>query len=550
MADYYTPGTPAIANTLARAETVAAELVTIQGAFNKIPEQVSLEQDRAAYALDTGVADAYLVAMPSTWTAYTEGASLRMKAVNANTGASTINVDGLGVKLIKRFNGDALSAADIPADSVLEFYFDGVNFQLAGGPATITNGVLGPASSTDNAVIRFNGTTGKSAQNSGVTIDDSNVCNGITKLGVGGTLTDGTLHVITSTGAGSVTAATQADDVVVENNGDAGVSILAPDADISRLVLGSPGDAIGAGLLWDYGAAGANKQLRLHTSTADGIIVFQTGNSAEVARFDANGTLFVGDNANANMTVGLTIEGGANDNQHFCLKNSDVQTEMTTGTRTQDVETDDFFTISKASTVSGGTLLQSIAENPASATRSLIIESYGGEAGTDDVTTSLGLIDIFAAEHDGAATGNAALVNAPAEANLLTIASWSGGAKVTRFLLKGDDGELHLGNATTVALDDEDDVMRTRELQSVMTSGRGIVPTAYDLPVYKHEKLHQLGLVGDKDAKGEFLIRVQPILGLLMGSIWQLYNMVKETEGRLVVAENTLAALPQEGPSV
>lgn len=34
--------------------------------------------------------------------------------------------------------------------------------------------VTGPASSTDNAIVRFNGTGGKTLQNSGVTIDDSN----------------------------------------------------------------------------------------------------------------------------------------------------------------------------------------------------------------------------------------------------------------------------------------------------------------------------------------------------------------------------------------
>ncbi|TIU70885.1 MAG: hypothetical protein E5W25_05805 [Mesorhizobium sp.] len=41
----------------------------------------------------------------------------------------------------------------------------------AGG---IAGSMTGPASSTDNAIARFNGTTGTTVQNSGVTIDDSN----------------------------------------------------------------------------------------------------------------------------------------------------------------------------------------------------------------------------------------------------------------------------------------------------------------------------------------------------------------------------------------
>ncbi len=173
---YYTAGTPATRLTLARAENIAAELVTIVAAFDKIPEQLSLEQGRAVYALDTGAADAYVVALPATMAAYTTGLTILMKAVNANTGASTVNVDSKGVKSIKRFNGDALSAGDIPEDGMVVLHYDGVNFQTPGDQSgTATNAVIGPASSTDNAVTRFNGTTGKLAQNSGDTLDDSNI---------------------------------------------------------------------------------------------------------------------------------------------------------------------------------------------------------------------------------------------------------------------------------------------------------------------------------------------------------------------------------------
>lgn len=55
-----------------------------------------------------------------------------------------------------------------------------------GGSATK---IEGPASSTDNAVVRFNGTTGILAQNSGVIIDDSNNVTGIAGLTATGTTT-------------------------------------------------------------------------------------------------------------------------------------------------------------------------------------------------------------------------------------------------------------------------------------------------------------------------------------------------------------------------
>ena len=48
--------------------------------------------------------------------------------------------------------------------------------------ATGGGDVTGPASSTDNAVVRFNGTSGKDIQNSGVTIDDTNNIAGLVNL--------------------------------------------------------------------------------------------------------------------------------------------------------------------------------------------------------------------------------------------------------------------------------------------------------------------------------------------------------------------------------
>src|SRR3990167_6959602 len=49
---------------------------------------------------------------------------------------------------------------------------------------TGTSDVVGPASSTDNAAVRFDATTGKLVQNSGVIIDDSNNITGIGSLTV------------------------------------------------------------------------------------------------------------------------------------------------------------------------------------------------------------------------------------------------------------------------------------------------------------------------------------------------------------------------------
>lgn len=66
----------------------------------------------------------------------------------------------------------------------------GAGITLSGTEISVTasgaGDMLGPASSTDNAVTRFNGATGKSVQNSGVLIDDSNNVTGVAALTASG----------------------------------------------------------------------------------------------------------------------------------------------------------------------------------------------------------------------------------------------------------------------------------------------------------------------------------------------------------------------------
>ena len=60
-------------------------------------------------------------------------------------------------------------------------------------------------------------------------------------VGIGTTSPDGTLHVHTGT-AGSVTAASDADDLVVETGGSGGISILTPAANQGEIAFGNPND--------------------------------------------------------------------------------------------------------------------------------------------------------------------------------------------------------------------------------------------------------------------------------------------------------------------
>lgn len=96
-------------------------------------------------------------------------------------------------KLVGR--GSASGAGDFQEISV------GTGLSMSGTTLSATGGggsgdFVGPASSTDNAIVRFDGTTGKLGQNSGVTVDDSNNIStaGTLTIGVGSTVA-GTLEL-------------------------------------------------------------------------------------------------------------------------------------------------------------------------------------------------------------------------------------------------------------------------------------------------------------------------------------------------------------------
>jgi parallel beta-helix repeat protein len=83
--------------------------------------------------------DAYAVASGTdTYTAtidgYTlaEGKSVKIKFTNANTGASTLNINSLGAKAIKKSDGDDLSSGNIKAGQICNLVYTGSVFQLLG----------------------------------------------------------------------------------------------------------------------------------------------------------------------------------------------------------------------------------------------------------------------------------------------------------------------------------------------------------------------------------------------------------------------------------
>lgn len=134
------------------------------------------------FGSDAGSTDTYIVTLAPAPAAYVTGEHYRFKANTANTGACTVNFNGLGAKTIKKATGGIttdLADNDIRAGQWVDLVYDGTNMQMqsllgnapAGGAGGIGD-VVGPASATNNAIARYDSTTGKLIQDSPVTVGD------------------------------------------------------------------------------------------------------------------------------------------------------------------------------------------------------------------------------------------------------------------------------------------------------------------------------------------------------------------------------------------
>lgn len=134
-----------------------------------IPTNVITQQTQQIFAIDTGIANAAQTTYAPAIVAYVTGQILTFKAAATNTGPTTLQVDALGAKTIKK-NGGAtdLAAGDIIIGQMVTVEYDGANFQMicptapgGGGGGTVTGAILQVISAT--LTTTFSATTAQAA---------------------------------------------------------------------------------------------------------------------------------------------------------------------------------------------------------------------------------------------------------------------------------------------------------------------------------------------------------------------------------------------------
>jgi hypothetical protein len=113
------------------------------------------------YAADSGTANAYAVTLANSPGSYVAGQRVVFKVANANTGASTINVNSLGTKSLTKSGTTALASGDLVAGQVVTAVYDGTQFQLqgvGGGSTTYFGYAEGTAATSANYKVTLGST--------------------------------------------------------------------------------------------------------------------------------------------------------------------------------------------------------------------------------------------------------------------------------------------------------------------------------------------------------------------------------------------------------
>ena len=188
----------------------------------------------------------------------------------------------------------------------------------------------------------------------------------------------------------------------------------------------------GGSLIW---RARKKSGVNWGSTSSDNICFCWLNHNTALLNLDGAGNLygegkwFIGDTSNANMTVGLTINQGASDDEAIALKSSDVAHGITT-----DFETDTYGTLRKANANEGGLKIDGISEIHLG----IALHGVVTTSNTDKTTTGAAPIMLYASQKSGTVKAG----NLDANANVVGIRCYTGGGYKTVWIADVD-GDTH-----------------------------------------------------------------------------------------------------------
>jgi hypothetical protein len=275
-------------------------------------------------------------------------------------------------------------------------------------------------------------------------------------------------------------------------------------------------------------------------SNANGYLRFYGDPSSSVGMtFDDDGTLFIGDDANTNMTIGLTINQASTDDEIMAFKSSDISHGMT-----DTVETDTFGSFRKQEAGANGGGLRISGYSDTNTYKALVLEAFSADATPDltDTSNSAGVMEFNA----GVISGTD-ITNVPAGANAFAFGTSDLTDSATVMVIKGN-GDVHQTTDAHTALDDMADAELIRAYEVERAPDQVIKDKWDDIVRYNEADLIAAGIFGVEGRKG--LTNTSQLMRLHSGAIWQghaahmsLAEKVEGLEVELIEAKKQLAAI-------
>ncbi|MFA6134407.1 MAG: hypothetical protein WC869_10385 [Phycisphaerae bacterium] len=265
--------------------------------------------------------------------------------------------------------------------------------------------------------------------------------------------------------------------------------------------------------IYAYGHAAGSVTIGAgHTGTPDVVdntLVVYTTYSA----FSDN--VFLNESENANMTLGLTLNQGANTNEILALKSSTVAHGITDLT-----ETDTYGSIKLCSSTAGGLWIDGISE----ATLGLGLRGVGVTDNTTKSTSGAGYVELRAAKKNGTA-----MAVAGSDANLVVIRNLT----TTRFIFDAE-GSAH-ADVEWTTFDEHDDLALLDVVEQTMLAQRDPVKREFSAWLDDNKtQLEQLGLVHfDRENPGHAMVNTTKMMMLMVGALRQANQRIHLLEGGL-----------------
>jgi hypothetical protein len=309
------------ASSLQAGDIIAGQLVNCTyygGAFRleEYPSVADVQRSRLIYATNVSGTNAITADLTPSLLAYDAGLSVYFKAAATNTGAVTINLNGLGAKTIQ-YQGSALTSGEIQVNKWVHLIYDGTNFQILN--------VAG------NATADFQPVTLNQAQ-AGIDIQNTNTVYSVSRFSADATAPFFQLQKSRGATVGSNVAVVNNDVLgIVKFNGNTGSGYVTA-ADIVSEVDGVVSGDMPGRIRFRLCPAGSTtlvEQMRITNAGYVGIGNIAPGVVLDIQR-DANDTLtrarIYNPNAGSSTSAGITFGNNTNVSGASITLNSSTNT--------------------------------------------------------------------------------------------------------------------------------------------------------------------------------------------------------------------------------